>query len=136
MLAFAGPLSAQSLACPAEQPLARENVVAFTSWEDYADNRARYGVPSAAGTDIRLLAGAADAAVCSRLHAWLEANTGSPPDRWHRTFYRVGNLYYVALTRVVVPPATVPPGQVWVSMGYNPLYVLDLEFERVAGIAM
>lgn len=136
LLGAARAVPAQTATCPAEQQRARTNVVSFGTSPSYAAARTRYNLPTAGPADVRLLGGTGDAAVCASLHAWLEANTGSPPDRWHRTFYRVGNLYYVALTRISTPPSSVPAGYIWVDFGYNPLYILDLSFPRVAGVAM
>jgi nitrate reductase cytochrome c-type subunit len=136
LFAASGPVHGQSTACPAEQSLARANALAFATSQDYARARSRHSLPVAMPADIRLLQGTADAAACAQLHAWVDANSHSPADRWHRTFYRVGNHFYIALTQVSDAPATVPPGYTWVSLAHHPLYILDLNFERVAGIAM
>jgi hypothetical protein len=136
LLVISAGAHGQSAACPTEQSLVRANALAFATSQDYAGARTRHNVPAATPADVRLLQGAADAAACAQLHAWVDANSDSPPERWHRTFYRVGNYFYVALTQVSSAPATVPPGYTLVSLAHHPLYILNLNVERVAGIAM
>lgn len=128
--------AAQAPACPAELEMARLNAVALASSPDFARARALDGIPAAAPADVRLLRDPADAAACTRLHAWLNANNAAPAERWNRSFYRVGNLYYVSVVQTSTRPDTIPPGYVWIELPHHALFVLDLEFERVSGIMM
>lgn len=128
--------AAQSPACPAEQEMARLNAVALASSPDFARARALDGIRAAAPTDVRLLRDPADAAACTRLHAWLNANNAAPPERWRRSFYRVGNLYYVSVVQISTRPDTIPSGYVWIELPHHAVFILNLEFEQVTGIAM
>lgn len=113
--------------CPTEAARTRNNVVRFLTGASWLGERQQLGIPALSAGDVVLLSDPADAAVCQRIAAMIGPVQNA---RFPHVFsyYRAGNLYFVAFTPVV------PDGRIWT--GFSPLVVLRSDFTYLETFGM
>jgi hypothetical protein len=95
------------------------------------------GVPVVDASQVRLLTSPSDAAACQQLfHAWMGQRQDpetAPTDRqW--TYYQVGNMYYVVVTRISPPVQKNADGTMRIRLGWTPILVFDHDFRHVVTV--
>lgn len=121
--------------CTTETEQGRRLVVEFATQHGTGSRPA--GVPVVDASQIRLLANAADGPTCQQLfHQWMgqRQNPETAPTDRHWTYYQVGNLYYVVVTRVSPPVQQNPDGTLRIRLGWTPILVFDQDFQHVVTV--
>jgi hypothetical protein len=132
MLCGADAVSAQ---CTTETEQGRRLVLEFAT-QNGSGNRPP-GVPVVTAGTVRLLTNANDAVTCQRLFsAWMGQRTDpeTTPTDQHWTFYQVGVVYYVVVTRVSPPVQTNADGTIRIRLNWTPILVFDQNFQHVVTV--
>jgi hypothetical protein len=130
------PAAAQ-VGCPGNAARARGIVARVAFSEEYSPSRKRLGLPTAAGTEVRVLTDSADADACKRLNEMLASRAPIPDwrDHWVPVFYKAGAYYYAVLSPM--PDDTpAPPGMVKIDLRWTPLFVVKPDFTVLAIMAV
>ena len=121
--------------CTSETAQGRRVVTEFATQHGSGSRPA--GVPVVDGSQIRLLTDAnGDAAVCQQLfsrYVGLRQNPETLPTDRHWTFYQVGSLYYVVVTRVSPPVQQTSEG-IRVRLGWTPILIFNSQFEHITTV--
>lgn len=121
--------------CTAETEQGRRLVVEFATQHGSGSRPA--GVPVVTSSQVRLLTNANDAPKCQQLFSkWMGQRVdpeSAPTDRlW--TYYQVGDLYYVVVTRASPPVQQNPDGTLRIQLGWVPILVFDQNLQHVVTV--
>jgi hypothetical protein len=122
--------------CTDETEQGRRLVMEFATTYGTSGSRPT-SVPVVDASQVRLLTNAADASVCQQLfYGWMgqrqDPDTAPTDRRW--TYYQVGDLYYVVITRVSPPVQQNPDGTLRIRLGWTPILVFDRNFQHVVTV--
>lgn len=117
--------------CTSETEQGRRLVTEFAT--QYGSGSRPAGVPVVDASQIRLLTNTNDATVCQQLYykylGQRHDPNSAPTDR-HWTFYQVGSLYYVVVTRIS-PPVQHTYGGVRLRLGWTPILVFNSNLDHI-----
>jgi hypothetical protein len=120
--------------CTTETEQGRRVVTEFATQHGPGSRPA--GVPTVDGSQIRLLTDPNDAAICQQLfsrYMSLRRNPETPPSDRHWTFYQVGNLYYVVVTRISPPVQHTDTG-LRLRLGWTPILIFTSNFDHLVTV--
>jgi hypothetical protein len=126
------PVHAQ---CTAETETGRRIVTQYAT--QYGSETRPAGVPVVDPSQIRVLANATDAAVCQQLfyrYMGLRRDPETAPTDRHWTYYQVGNLYYVVVTRVSPPVQQTSEG-IRIRLDWTPILIFSSNFDLLGTAA-
>jgi hypothetical protein len=121
--------------CTEETEQGRRLVVEFAT--QHGSGRRPAGVPVVTASQVRLLTNAADGPTCQQLfYGWMgqRIDPESAPVDQHWTYYQVGDLYYVVVTRLSPPVQENPDGTLTIRLGWIPILVFDQNFQHVVTV--
>jgi hypothetical protein len=120
--------------CTSETEQGRRVVTEFAT--QFGAGTRPAGVPVVDASQIRLLTNATDAAVCQQLFykymGQRQDPEGAPTDR-HWTYYQVGNLYYMVVTRVSPPVQQTSEG-IRLRLGWTPILIFAGNLDHIATV--
>jgi hypothetical protein len=120
--------------CTSETEQGRRVVTEFATQHGSGTRPA--GVPVVDGSQVRLLTNASDAAVCQQLFYKYMGQRQDPetaPTDRHWTFYQVGNLYYVVVTRVSPPVQHTTEG-LRLRLGWIPILIFNSNLDHITTV--
>ncbi|HEU0298783.1 MAG TPA: hypothetical protein VFR37_04995 [Longimicrobium sp.] len=120
--------------CTTETEQGRRVVTEFAT--QFGSGSRPAGVPVVDASQIRLLTNASDAAVCQQLfykYMGQRHDPESAPTDRHWTFYQVGSLYYVVVTRVSPPVQHTSEG-IRLRLGWVPILIFNSNFDHLTTV--
>ncbi|HEX6036476.1 hypothetical protein [Longimicrobium sp.] len=121
--------------CTSETEVGRRVVTEYAT--QYGSETRPDGVPIVDASQIRLLTNPNDSAVCHRLfqrYMGLRRDPETAPTDRHWTFYQVGSLYYVVITRISPPVQQTSEG-IRLRLEWTPILVFNGNLDLVATAA-
>lgn len=120
--------------CTSETEQGRRVVTEFATQHGSGTRPA--GVSVVDASQIRLLTNASDSAVCQQLFyrymGQRQDSETAPTDR-HWTYYQVGSLYYVVVTRISPPVQHTNEG-IRLRLGWTPILVFNSNFDHLVTV--
>jgi hypothetical protein len=120
--------------CTSETEQGRRVVTEFATQHGSGTRPA--GVPVVDASQIRLLTNASDSAVCQQLFYRYMGQRQDPetaPTDRHWTYYQVGSLYYVVVTRISPPVQHTKEG-IRLRLGWIPILVFNSNFDHLVTV--